>query len=321
MLAVLLISTLIVPDVSTQQQSRQQHRPFKRDLSGFDFSHPRVLAIMGDEPLTLNCSLKTPFSRGVVGWIRCPTGPNPDRCRYLWKIYEGNSFISDIGTYNDGQTAAVSVFSRRAADGSSEVATGVELLPIYENIGGHACFVVPLTEDDVTEEKTVYTAFVVNARVKTRFTVQGNILRAHFSMSSEISPHVEGVTLLRVKDGPVVHFSGRLDQFKNTISGERMSFSRIRDRDGRAVFILIATVSETDVGFAVEMDNGRGGLIARSGAEAYGVRDLKVFEMSVVLLTLATTLTAVTFAVPTLERPFALWCALCVGWTLRTALE
>lgn len=300
--------------------TRGQQRPFKRDLSGFDFAHSRTVVVMDDEPLTLNCSLKTPLSRGVVGWIRCPADPDPNRCHYLWKTYEGNSFASELGMYDDGRTAAVSVLSRKTSDGSSEVSTGVELSPDYENIGGHACFVVPLTEDDVTGEKTSYTVFMVNAFVERRFTVQGNILRAHFSISNAISPHVEGVTLFRVKDGPVVHFSGRLDRSKDTVSGERLSFSRTRDREGRTVFSLVATISEADVGFAVEMDNGRGGLIARSGAEAYGVRDLKAFEMSVLLLTLATTMTAVTFAIPALERPFAMWCALCMGWTLHSVL-
>ncbi|AAF99232.1 pr137 [rat cytomegalovirus strain Maastricht] len=298
----------------------QEEKPFKRDLSGFDFAHPRTVFTMGDEPLILNCSLRIPFSRGAVGWIRCSTGPNTERCHYLWKTFEGNSFVSDIGTYDDGRTASVSVFSRRTTDGSNEISTGVELSPVYENIGGHACFAVPLKEDDMIDQETAYATFLVSALVETRFTIRGNILRAHFSLSEKISPHVEGVTLLRVKNGPVVHFSGRLDRFKNTVSGERLSFSRIRDPEGRAVFVLVAAISETDVGFAVEMDNGRGGLIARSGVEAYGVRDLKAFEMSVVFLTLATTLTAVTFAVPALERPFALWCALCVGWTLRSVL-
>lgn len=214
----------------------------------------------------------------------------------------------------------MSVLSRRTAAGSSEVSTAVELPPVYENIGGHACFVVPLTEDDVTEEKTSYTVFAVNALVEKRFTVRGNVLRAHFSVSSAISPHVEGVTLFRVREGPVVHFSGRLDRLRDTVSGDRLSFSRIRDEDGRTVFALVASVSEADIGFAVEMDDGRGGLIAKSGAEAYGVRDLRAFEMSVLLLTLATTMTAVTFAIPALERPFGLWCAVCVGWTLHSVL-
>lgn len=298
----------------------REEKPFKRDLSDFDFAHPRTVFIMGDEPLTLNCSFHIPFSRGAVGWIRCSAGPNRERCHYLWKTFEGNSFVSDIGTYDDGRTASVSVFSRWTKDGSSEVSTGVELSPVYENIGGHACFAVPLTEDDAIDYETAYATFLISALVETRVTVRGNILRARFSLSEEISPHVEGVTLLRVKSGPVVHFSGRLDRFKDTVSGERLSFSRIRDSEGRAVFVLVATISETDVGFAVEMDNGHGGLIARSGAEAYGIRDLKAFEMSVVFLTLTTTLTAVTFAVPALERPFALWCALCVGWTLRSVL-
>lgn len=311
---VFLLATVNVVDVRTH------NKPFKRDLSGVDFAHPRTVFLMGNEPLTLNCSLRTPHFRGVVGWIRCPTGPNPDRCHYLWKTFEGNSFVSDSGTYDDGQTAAVSVFSRRTADGSSEISTGVELSPIYENIGGHACFVVPLTEDDVSEQETIYTVFLVNALVETRVAIRGNVLRARFSLSRNISPHVEGVTLLRVKNGPVVQFSGRLDRFKDTVSGERLSFSRTRDEGGRTIFTLIAAVSETDVGFAVEIDNGRGGLIGRSGAEAYGIRDIKAFEMSVVLLTLVTALTAVTFAVPALEQPFALWCALCVGWTLRSVL-
>lgn len=298
----------------------QEDKPFKRDLSGFDFAHPHTVFTMGEEPLILNCSLRTSFSRGVVGWIRCSAGPNPDRCHYLWRTFEGNSFVSDIGTYDDGRPVSVSVFSRRTTDGSSEVSTGVELSPTYENIGGHACFAVPLAEDDAADQETVYTTFLVSALVKTRVMLRGNILRAHFSLSSEISPHVEGVTLLRVKSGPIVHFSGRLDRFKDTVSGERLSFSRIRNLEDRAVFVLVATVSETDVGFAVEMDNGRGGLIARAGAEAYGIRDLRAFETSVLFLTLSTTLTAVTFAVPALERPFALWCALCVGWTLRSVL-
>lgn len=299
----------------------QEKKPFTRDLSGLDFVHPRTVFAMGDEPLTLNCSLRIPFSRGVVGWIRCPTGLSPDRCHYLWKTFEDNSFVSDSGTYDDGRSVAVSILSRRTADGSTDISTGVELPPTYENIGGHACFAVPLTEDDVAEQETAYTTFLVNALVERRFAVRGNILRARFSLSVEISPHVEGVTLLRVKNGPLVHFSGRLDRFKDTVSGERLNFSRTRQSDGRAIFTLIAVVSESDVGFAIEMDNGRGGLIARSGAEAYGVRDLKTFEMSVVLLTLVTSLTAVTFAIPALERPFALWCAVCVGWTLHGVLE
>lgn len=314
-IVVMLFAVLNVLGISVQED-----KPFKRDLSGFDFAHPRTVLTMSDEPLILNCSLRTSFSRGVVGWIRCSTSPNPDHCHYLWKTFEGNSFVSGTETYDDGRTASVSVFSRWIADGSSEVSTGVELPPTYENIGGHVCFAVPLAEDDVTDQETAYTTFLVSALVETKFTLRGRILRARFSLSDEISPHIEGVTLLRVKNGPVVHFSGRLDRFKDTVSGERLSFSRIRDPEGRAVFILVATVSETDMGFAVEMDNGRGGLIARAGAEAYGVRDLKAFETSIVFLTLTTTLTAVTFAVPALERPFALWCALCIGWTLRSVL-
>lgn len=312
-----IILLMIAIDVSVQYE----HRPFKRDLSGLDFTHPRTVVVMDDVPLILNCSLKTPFSRGVTGWIRCPTGPNSNRCHYLWQIYEGNSFISGAQTYDDGQTAAVSVFSRRIADGSGEISTGIELSPTYDNIGGHACFAVPLTEDDVTGEDTIYTVFVVNALVETRSTIRGNVLRARFSVSSAISPHVEGITLFRVKSGPVVHFAGRLDRFKDVLSGDQLSFSKMQDdQNGRMVFTLIAAVSETDVGFAVELDNGQGGLIARSGAEAYGVRDLRAFEMSVLLLTLATTLTAVTLSIPALERAFALWCALCIGWTLRSAL-
>lgn len=292
-------------------------KPFRWNPGNLDFGTPQRVVTLNEKPMTLNCSFEVRFERGVIGWMRCPAPPRSDRCHQTWKTYEGDSFASGIGLYDDGKAAAVSASTRRTGSGTVRVKLGLELPPSYESLGGHVCFAVPAEGEN--EGNSHYSAFVAVAAIETQSRFRGRVLRARFSISEAISPHVGGVTLLRVKEGPVVHFSGRLDEFRESVSSGSLRFSRRRDLD-RTVFLLAVTVSDDDVGFAVEMDDGRGGLIGRTGVEAYGVRDLKAFEMTVVFLTLATALTAVTFAIPDAERPFGLWCALCAGWILRSAV-
>lgn len=294
--------------------------PFGWDPSVIDFRTPTYRHPLYNDQITiLNCSFSSPSTYGVLGWMRCPMGPDETTCRYMWLTYDNNSVVNIVGMYDDGHSAATSI-STMQSDTQFVVNMGLELLPIHANLGGHACIIIPIVDDAVASDRATFNTFVLTADILTEYILKGPILKATFSVLNSMIPKVSGATILRIKEGPEVHFEGRLDVIQEGIDTTTLSFMRVTMYN-YTVFSLSANISNCDIGFSLEIDDGRGGLVGRSGIQLKKRNNWKTMELTIVFATLLASLATITLTVPHAERPFGLWCALCIGWMLRSAVE
>lgn len=294
------------------------HRgPFGWNPSVVNFDDPQHIKVMNAEGSTvLNCSFNSPFSEGVLGWMRCPPGPTNDMCRHMWITIEESSEFTGSAAYDDFHTVVISVASEKDIFGNAILRTGVELESTYANIGGHACFFIPLVDGPV-DEHVLYSSFLLTGHIHRNVHIKGPIVRMMFSIANNLTPKTSGATILRVGYGPSVHFAGRVDKMKHNIHSRLLSCTRIEGKD-RTVFSITANVTETDFGFTIEIDDGRGGLIARTGVQVSVKRDFFSIELVVVCTTVAIASIAVDTTVPRARTAFRIWCSICIGWLLRT---
>nr|WEG68850.1 membrane protein m137 [Mastomys natalensis cytomegalovirus 1]WEG68986.1 membrane protein m137 [Mastomys natalensis cytomegalovirus 1]WEG71214.1 membrane protein m137 [Mastomys natalensis cytomegalovirus 1] len=294
------------------------HRgPFGWNPSVINFNDPQHMRVMSaTSPTVLNCSFNSPFSEGVLGWMRCPPGPTNDLCRHMWITIEESSEFTGVVAYDDFHTAVVSVAAKKDIFGNTNLHTGLELDSTYSNIGGHACFFLPLVDGPV-DEHVLYSSFLLTGYIQTNVLIKGPIVRIMFSIAKNLTPKTSGATILRVGYGPSIHFAGRVDKVKHKIHSRLLSCTRIEGKD-RTGFSITANVTETDFGFSIEIDDGHGGLIARAGVQVNTKRDFFNIELVVVCTTVAVASIVVDTAVPRARTAFRIWCSICIGWLLRT---
>ncbi|CCE57297.1 m137 protein [Murid betaherpesvirus 1] len=298
------------------------------DPSGLSFEQPEFVRNMYDtQPTVLNCSLTTRFSRGVVGWVKCSGGQPKKRCRSMWVEYVGDTDFAGEGVYDDGFRAPITARVRKSEPPLLDVDLGIELEPRHENLGGHACVVVPHlgVEDSSVTEHISRATFILTARVRRVFVVKDSILSAKFHMSSAMVSRAAGTILLRLREGPEVHFETRLDHIKSAISNPGLNFSKTTERENVTTFALTAKIDPFDLGFSMEVDDGQGGFVGRSGVELE--RPARGFWWKVTQMTtiVATVLLALLgeqyFVTPHTEKAFIAWCAMFIGWVLRGLID
>ncbi|AKB93320.1 b137 [Murid betaherpesvirus 8] len=314
----LLVSVLSVSSTSSLDA------PPGWDPSFVKFNRPtRTRDVYDGQTSVLNCSFYNVPDSGFMGWMRCPPGPNSDTCRYMWIEYNSPFSFTGTGTYDDGHVALVSVHTQRINTGNVTVFMGLELRSVFENLGGHACIVVS-PRSGLTDKNLIpkYSSFILTAGIDKEILIRGHIMRARFSVANNIVPDTNsfGASLLRVKNGPVVQFEGRIHALGSEINTSTISFTKIKEPDA-TVFSLTVDLSDDDIGFSIELDDGHGGLLGRTGVHTKKRRKMKLLEIFALFATLIVSLVAVTIAVPHAETPFSLWCALCVGWLLHDAAD
>ncbi|AWV68223.1 m137 protein [Murid betaherpesvirus 1] len=302
--------------------------PVGWDPSGLSFDRPEFVRNMHDtQPTVLNCSLTTQFSRGVVGWVKCSGAQPKKKCRSTWIAYNGETDFAGEGVYDDGFRAPITARVRRVEKPLLDVDLGIELEPRHENLGGHACVVVPhliVRESSVTEHIS-HATFILTARVRRVFAVKNSILTAKFHMPSAMVPRAAGTILLRLRDGPEVYFETRLDHIKSSVNNAGLNFSRTTEKDNVTTFALTAKVDPYDLGFAMEVDDGQGGFVGRAGIEIdRPVRGFwwKVTQMTTIVATVLLALLGEQyFVTPHTEKAFIAWSALFIGWVLRGIID
>lgn len=296
--------------------------PFGWSLTNLDFNDPDYFYAVDEfERISLNCSFSSRFRYGVLGWIRCPIGSTDKKCRTMWIPYDDSLNTRGIRKYDDQHESYVIIKSKKDSLGDVLIDTKLHILPKYEDLGGHACVYIPLLESEPTEtgsinEHALKTMFFITANIRTETLWKRPILRATFSVSKELVPHISSISLLRMRQG-LIHTIGRF-------SGERMNDIKTKSidmikktSDTHNVFSLTANITAEDTGFAFEIDDGEGGLIARTHIHGYTKRTWKFCELMAVFVTIIMALATVILAVPNAEKPFACWCALCIGWLIR----
>lgn len=301
--------------------------PFGWSLKKLRFNDPDHFGFLQESEATnLNCSFTSTFRVGVIGWIQCPIGPTKKMCRHLWIPYDNMLSIDEIQKYDDGHEVHVTAF-RKDTKTTVLVETKITLSPQHGSLGGHACVYIPYVGDKLSEnaeildDNVLQKTFFMTAHIKTKTWRKGPIFRARFSVSKRLVPHISITTLIGIQKGPSIHTIGRfMDEKTAELQTRSVHWSKKTFRD-RTIFSLTANISSNDLGLVLEVADTDGALIATTTVRTQTKRSWKACEIFAVLLTIIAALATVTIAVPNAEKPFAVWCALCIGWLIRGIID